>query len=99
MRVALTLAVVLIAGCATEKQQLAPPAGVDFSGHWKLNDADSDNPQRLIQSQIDRPATSQSGLRRHGGFRRARGGAKAAGAAEWAAVVVWEDRPARSCPR
>ena len=27
----------------------APPPGVDFSGRWKLNVADSDDPLRLLQ--------------------------------------------------
>jgi hypothetical protein len=75
MRVALVLAVVLFAGCASEKLQLAPPAGVDFSGRWKLNEADSDNPQRLIQAQIDGPAAgrSTSGGTGGAGGRRGRG--------------------------
>src|SRR5450631_4261247 len=73
MRVALVLAVVLFAGCASEKLQLAPPAGVDFSGRWKLNEADSDNPQRLIQAQIDGPAAGRSTSGGTGGAGR-RGG-------------------------
>jgi hypothetical protein len=28
---------------------LSPPPGVDFSGHWKLNAADSDDPMHLLQ--------------------------------------------------
>jgi hypothetical protein len=51
MRTALALAVILLAACASEKLALAPPAGVDFSGTWKLNEADSDDPQRLLQNQ------------------------------------------------
>jgi hypothetical protein len=49
----LALAVILLAACASEKLALAPPAGVDFSGSWKLNKADSDDPQRLLQNQSE----------------------------------------------
>lgn len=52
MRIALALAVCVLCGCASDKLASAPPAGVDLSGHWKLNVADSDDPQRLMQSQI-----------------------------------------------
>src|SRR6267378_186040 len=60
MRVVVVVTVVCLAACASEKLQQAPPAGVDFSGRWKLNEADSDDPQRLIQAQIDGPAKAQS---------------------------------------
>ena len=52
MRIALALAVCVLAGCASDKLASAPPAGVDLGGHWKLNVANSDDPQRLMQSQI-----------------------------------------------
>jgi hypothetical protein len=60
MRFVIVLAVVTLAGCASEKLQQAPPAGVDFSGSWNLNAADSDDPQRLIQAQFNTPAGGQS---------------------------------------
>jgi hypothetical protein len=41
-----------MAGCADDRLAAAPPAGVDLSGHWTLNVADSDDAQRLMQSQI-----------------------------------------------
>src|SRR3982074_3470521 len=47
------LAVSLLAACASEKLAPAPPAGVGFSGTWKLKQADSDDPQRLQQHQTD----------------------------------------------
>jgi hypothetical protein len=47
----LVLVVVLLAGCAGNQLALAPPSGVDLSGRWQLNEADSDDPQRL-SSQI-----------------------------------------------
>jgi hypothetical protein len=59
MRFVIVLAVVTLAGCASEKLEQAPPAGVDFSGSWSLNAADSDDPQRLIQAQLNTPAAGQ----------------------------------------
>jgi hypothetical protein len=52
MRMALVFAVCLLSGCASGNLASAPPAGVDLSGRWKLDAADSDDPQRLMQSQI-----------------------------------------------
>jgi hypothetical protein len=49
MRVALLGAVVFLSARATDGLNLAPPPGVDFSGHWKLNTADSDDPMHLLQ--------------------------------------------------
>jgi hypothetical protein len=61
MRIALALAVSLLAACASEKLASAPPAGVDFSGTWKLNQADSDDPQRLLQNQTEPGRAKASG--------------------------------------
>jgi hypothetical protein len=52
MRWALMVSVCAIAGCASGQLSSTPPAGVDLSGHWNLNVADSDDAQRLMQSQI-----------------------------------------------
>lgn len=41
-----------MAGCASNQLASSPPPGVDLSGHWTLNLADSDDAQRLMQSQI-----------------------------------------------
>lgn len=73
---ALLLSGVLLAGCASDKLALAPPPGVDFSGHWKLNEADSDDPQRVIQSQFSGGygAADSSGSTRGGGRGGRRGG-------------------------
>src|SRR3981189_2036610 len=60
MRFVVVVTVMCLSACASEKLKQAPPAGVDFSGRWKLNEADSDDPQRLIQAQINGPAKSQS---------------------------------------
>jgi hypothetical protein len=78
MRVALLAAVVFIGACAGEGLNLAPPPGVDFSGQWKLNAADSDDPMHLLQianaqasAAADNAAGSGSGGR---GGRGGRGG-------------------------
>jgi hypothetical protein len=61
-RPALALAAIFLAACASEKLALAPPAGVDFSGTWKLNQADSDDPQRLPnQTEPGRTKASSDG--------------------------------------
>jgi hypothetical protein len=75
MRLLLVAAVVCLAACASEKLAQAPPAGVDFSGRWKLNEADSDDPQRLAQAQFDGPATGQTSGSTGGGGRGGRQGA------------------------
>jgi hypothetical protein len=76
MRFVIVLAVVTLAGCASEKLAQAPPAGVDFSGSWNLNAADSDDPQRLIQAQFNTPAAGQSTAPTGGGGRSGRGGGR-----------------------
>src|SRR5260370_4027035 len=58
MRLVVVVAVVCLAACASEKLAPAPPAGVDFSGRWKLNEADSDDPQRLINTPVTGPSSS-----------------------------------------
>src|ERR1700679_3117101 len=60
MRLVVVLSVMCLASCASEKLVQSPPAGVDFSGTWKLNEADSDDEQRLIAAQFSTPTTDQS---------------------------------------
>lgn len=48
----LRLTPLLLAGCAHEELAARPPSGVDLSGHWKLNVADSDDPMRLTQAAL-----------------------------------------------
>lgn len=82
MRIALTFAVCVLSGCASGNLASAPPAGVDLSGHWKLNVADSDDAQRLMQSQIAAATataspdgqTGSSGRGGRGGARGLQGG-------------------------
>lgn len=91
MRFGLTAALLLLSACAGEKLALAPPAGVNFSGQWKLNEADSDDPQRVVMSE-DAGAASvangaaggqggpgQGGQGGRGGGRGGRGAAGGAG--------------------
>ncbi len=60
MRLVVVLSVMCLTSCASEKLAQSPPAGVDFSGTWKLNEADSDDAQRLIAAQFSTPTTDQS---------------------------------------
>jgi hypothetical protein len=59
MRLVVILALVCLAACASESLKQAPPVGVDLSGRWKLNVADSDDPQRLIQAQFNTALANQ----------------------------------------
>ncbi len=56
MRWAVLCVMVWVAGCASDKLALAPPAGVDFTGRWRLNAADSDDPQRVLLTQSEQAA-------------------------------------------
>jgi hypothetical protein len=71
MRLIAVVTVACLAACASENLEQAPPVGVDFSGHWTLNQADSDDPQRLMQAQFNHPANhsgaSSGGSGGHGG--------------------------------
>src|SRR5579859_3101115 len=49
MRLAILAALVLLSACASDEVNVAPPAGVDFSGRWKFNAPDSDDPMHLLQ--------------------------------------------------
>jgi len=71
MRVAWLVALVFLTACATEKLALTPPSGVDFTGRWKLDEADSDDPMRIVQSQM---ADSGPGASGSSGGRRGQGG-------------------------
>lgn len=59
MRAAMMAALFFLSACADDKLKPAPPPGVDFTGHWQLNEAESDDPQHL--------ADAQSGIGGHGG--------------------------------
>ena len=72
MRVAVVMALVLLSACASDRLALAPPPGVDFSGHWLLNVEESDDPSHLVQSEADLRATA--GPQGQDGGRGGRGG-------------------------
>jgi hypothetical protein len=74
MRIPVFVAVVLLAGCASEKLHVAPSARVDFTGHWKLNEAESDDPQRMIQAQFNAAASGQGAAGARAGRQGAAGG-------------------------
>lgn len=67
MQVGWVVALIFLAGCASEKLALAPPAGVDFSGQWQLDVADSDDPQRVVLSQNSVDQTGAAGAGGSGG--------------------------------
>jgi hypothetical protein len=78
MRIVVAVAVLCItASCASEKLEQWPPPGVDFSGHWKLNAADSDDPQHLLL--IANAQAGEAGDNAARGGRGGRGGAQRAG--------------------
>jgi hypothetical protein len=79
VRTAFALTMILLAACASEKLALAPPAGVDFSGTWKLNKADSDDPQLLLQSQTDPNSAKATGGDSTGGGPSGGGGSPGGG--------------------
>jgi hypothetical protein len=74
MRVALLAALMCLSACASEKLALAPPSGVDFTGRWKLDEADSDDPLRVAQSQMADSRPGASGTSGSSGGRRGQGG-------------------------
>jgi hypothetical protein len=75
---AVVSAMLLLSACAADKLAVNPPKGVDFSGQWKLNEADSDDPQHLAQ--VANGTASNNNPAPQGGGRRGRGGGAAPGA-------------------
>src|ERR1700733_6671647 len=80
MRLVVVLSVICLAACASEKLAQAPPPGVDLSGVWQLNEADSDDAQRLIAAQFNAPATNQGNSPDGSGGGGGRGGRGRGGA-------------------
>jgi hypothetical protein len=93
------LVCLLLSACASEELASQPPPGVDFSGRWKLNEADSDDPMHLVQAQNAAPSDSQNsptGQGRRGrrgggggGFGGAPGGPPMPGMGEMAEGLRW----------
>jgi hypothetical protein len=61
MRVAMLAGACILSACASNGLTPAPPSGVDLSGHWTLDEADSDDAQRLLQSQLKAATQNASG--------------------------------------
>ena len=61
MRIAMLAGACILAACASSGLNSAPPSGVDLSGHWTLDEADSDDAQRLQQSQLKAATQNASG--------------------------------------
>ena len=74
MRVAMLAAVFLVSACASNDMALAPPPGVDFSGRWKLNVADSDDPLHLLQIANAQASAAADNANAGGRGGRGRGG-------------------------
>ena len=69
MRMVVLAGACILAACASSRLNPVPPSGVDLSGQWTLDEADSDDTQRLLQSQLraatqNANASSQSSGRR-----------------------------------
>jgi hypothetical protein len=60
MRFAVFAAFIFLISCASDRLALAPPPGVDFTGTWKLNEAESDDPMHLTQSASNPAAAGSS---------------------------------------
>jgi hypothetical protein len=76
MRVAIFAAILTLSACASDGLRLTPPAGVDFTGRWKLNEAESDDPMHLLQTANAQAAAGagNSGNTGGSGGRGGRGG-------------------------
>jgi hypothetical protein len=77
---AVVVAMMILSACADDKLAANPPSGVDFSGRWKLNEADSDDPQHLAQAANGTAANSNN--TQQSGRGRSRGGGGATGAVQ-----------------
>jgi hypothetical protein len=75
MRVAVFAAIIALSACASDGLRPAAPSGVDFTGRWKLNEAESDDPLHLQQT-ANAQASQSAGNTGNtgGGGRGGRGG-------------------------
>jgi hypothetical protein len=78
VRVVLVVAIIALSACASDDLRLAPPGGVDFTGRWKLNEAESDDPMHLLQAANSQSAAGAGNPGNSGG-RGGRGGRDGAG--------------------
>ena len=61
MRIAMLAGACILAACASDQLATTPPSGVNLSGHWTLDEEDSDDAQRLLQSQLTAATANASG--------------------------------------
>jgi len=89
MRVAIFAAILALSACADDSLRLTPPAGVDFSGRWKLNEAESDDPLHLLQTANAQAAAGSGNTGNTGGTggRGGRGGRGGGGASGYPTAV------------
>jgi hypothetical protein len=73
MRSAVLAAIIVLSACAGDGLRSLPPSGVDFTGRWKLNAADSDDPLHLLQT-ANSGAAARAGDSGNSGGRGGRGG-------------------------
>lgn len=92
MRWTLIFLAVIAAGCASEQLAMMPPAGVDLSGHWRLDAVDSDDPQRLLQATSPLEGQAAVGGDEDGG-RRGSGGRNGGGRGEAPAMSAGAGLP------
>ncbi len=86
MRVVILAAIIALSACADESQRLAPPPGVDFTGRWKLNEAESDDPLHLAQA-ANSQAAGGSGNTGDSGGRGGRGARAGGGGVGYPALI------------
>jgi hypothetical protein len=75
MRVAIFAAIIALSACVSDNLRPTPPAGVDFTGRWKLNEAESDDPLHLQQTANAQASDGAANTGGRGGGRGGRGGA------------------------
>jgi hypothetical protein len=79
MRIVMLAGACLLAACAGSGLSSAPSSAVDLSGRWTLDEADSDDAQRLQQSQLKAATQNASGSGQTSGRRGAMGPTAAMG--------------------
>jgi hypothetical protein len=79
MRLVVLAAIIALSACASDDLRLVPASGVDFSGRWKLNEPDSDDPMHLLQT-ANGQAAGDSGNPGGRAGRGGRGGSQGLGA-------------------
>jgi len=89
MRVAVAAAILCLGACASDRLSLVPSAGVDFTGQWQLNVAESDDTQHLLETANSQAAAASkdTGSTSSGGARGGRGGGRSSAATGYPSAV------------